>query len=211
MTANPFRGSCSPQPSIIPQKRKAIDPDGPQNPEEKFLASLDPSASPEAPAPMAASTSTQPERPVLTVSQQFLEAQTNLPALSHSIKKGKGKDWLTFVNLRNEHKWRHITLTGAALQAATVTLNKAITTLRTSHAIRKCLRELETDVMRRISARDYSSLYSSSVLFQALTIWHYTAIDRNTKEKRFSPWWKQTCDAVPGLAVCGLGPFHNQN
>jgi len=97
-TANPFRGSCSPQLSIIPQKRKAIDPDGPQNPEEKFLASLDPSALPEAPAPMVASTSTQPECPVLTVSQQFLEAQTNLLASSYSIKKGEGKDWLTFVN-----------------------------------------------------------------------------------------------------------------
>src|SRR6266436_5390592 len=97
--ANPFWGSCSPQPSIIPQKHKAIDPDGPQNLEEKFLASLDPSVSPEAPAPMAASTSTQPECPVLTVLQQFLEAQTNLLALSYSIKKGEGKDWLTFVNL----------------------------------------------------------------------------------------------------------------
>src|SRR5258708_21701766 len=95
----------------------------------------------------------------------------------------EGKDWLTFVNLQNEHKWHHITLTGAALQAATVTLNKVITTLRTSHAIQKCLKELETDVMQRISVRDYSSLYSSSVLFQALTIWDYTAIDCNTKEK----------------------------
>src|SRR5258708_1227305 len=181
--ANPFQGSCSPQPSIIPQKCKAIDLDGPQNLEEKFLASLDPSASPEAPAPMAALTSTQPEHPVLTVSQQFLEAQTNLPASSYSIKKGEGKDWLTFVNLQNEHKWHHITLTGAGLQAATVTLNKVITNLRTSHAIQKCLKELETDVMQRISVRDYSSLYSSSVLFQALTIWDYTAIDCNTKEK----------------------------
>ena len=69
---------------------KAIDPDGPQNPEEKFLASSGPSVSPEAPVLMVASMSTQPEIPVLTASQQFLEAQTKLPSSSFSIKKGGG-------------------------------------------------------------------------------------------------------------------------
>src|SRR5260370_30999092 len=132
---------------------------------------------------MAPSMSTQPECLVLTVSQQFLKAQMSLPASSYSIKKGEGKDWVTFVNLWNEHKWHHSTLTRAALQGATVTLNKVITTLRSSHALQKCLKELETDVMQRISMRDYISWYSSSVLFQTLTIWHYTAINCNTKEK----------------------------
>ena len=56
------------------------------------LASLNPSASPKAPAAIVASKSTLPECLVLTVSQQFLKAQTNLPSSSYSIKKSEGQD-----------------------------------------------------------------------------------------------------------------------
>jgi len=67
--------------------------------------------------------------------QQFFEAQINLLSLPFSIKKGEG-DWFTLVKLRDEHKW-YSALTGVALQAATETLNKVITTPKSTHAVQK--------------------------------------------------------------------------
>ncbi len=104
-----------------------------------------------------------------TPSQKFLKAQTNLPSSLFSIKKGD-EDWFTFVSLRNEHKWCYSTLTGATLQAATNTLNGAIATQKAPHAVQQCLKELEGDVIRRISEKDYYSSYSYLLLFQTLTI-----------------------------------------
>src|SRR6266436_5555071 len=95
----------------------------------EFLA---PSASSKAPAPMVVSMSTQPESLAL---QQFFKAQTNLLSSPFSIKKGEG-DWFTLIKLRDEHKW-YSALTGVALQAATETLNKVITMLKSTHAVWK--------------------------------------------------------------------------
>ena len=122
---NPFPGPSSPQLQSVPQKHKAIKVDS---------LPVSPSASLEAVALMVASTSTQLDSPVLAMSQQFLEAQTNLPSLSLSIKKGD-EDWFTFIKLQNEHKWHYSALTGAALQAATDILNKVIMTLKLTHAV----------------------------------------------------------------------------
>ena len=91
-----------------------------------------PSASSKAPVLMVVLMSTQPESPA---SQQFFEAQTNLLSLPFSIKKGGG-DWFTLVKLRDKHKW-YSALTGVALQAATETLNKVITTPKSTHAVWK--------------------------------------------------------------------------
>ena len=116
--------------------------------------------SPEVPIPKM--TSTQPEDPPLTASQWFLEAQTNLSSSLFSIKKGE-KDWFTFVKLRNEHQWIYSTLIGTALQSATNILNNQISTPKMSHAIRQCLKDLELEVIRRISSEDYSSTYPYSI------------------------------------------------
>src|SRR5258708_19490165 len=86
----------------------------------------------EAPVVMVVSMSTQPKSPAL---QQFFEAQINLPSSPFSIKKGEG-DWFTLVKLRDKHKW-YSALTGVALQAATETLNKVITTPKSTHAVWK--------------------------------------------------------------------------
>src|SRR5258708_31946218 len=67
--------------------------------------------------------------------QQFFKAQINLLSLPFSIKEGEG-DWFTLVKLRDEHKW-YSALTGVALQVATETLNKVITTPQSAHAVRK--------------------------------------------------------------------------
>src|SRR5258707_2091982 len=95
----------------------------------EFLA---PSVSSEAPMPMVVLMSTRPESPAL---QQFFKAQINLLSLPFSIKKGEG-DWFTLVKLRDEHKW-YSAPTGVALQVATETLNKLITTPKSTHAVQK--------------------------------------------------------------------------
>ena len=125
LMTNPFPGPSSPWVQLVPQKHKAIEMDS---------LPVSPSTSLEAVALMVASSSTRLDSPVLTTSQQFLKAQTNLPSSLLSIKKGD-EDWFTFVKLWNEHKWHYSALTGAALQAATDTLNKVITTLKSTHAV----------------------------------------------------------------------------
>src|SRR5260221_4548759 len=70
---------------------------------------------------------------------------------------------------RSEHKWCCSALSVVAFQEATETLNRAITAMKSTYAVWKCLKELENDVMQRISTQDYSSLYSYSLLFQTLT------------------------------------------
>src|SRR5260221_10586662 len=49
---------------------------------------------------------------------------------------------------RSEHKWCCSALSVVALQEATETLNRAITTLKSTYAVWKCLKELENDVMQ---------------------------------------------------------------
>jgi hypothetical protein len=187
-TPGPCMESDPTQPPIAPQKRKAADLDleDSQDPGKKRLQvrtrsipSLpplpfmrcreftNPTAQTSPPGPLRARassstttmTSVQPEEPVLTRSQRFLEENTNLSSSLFSLKKGD-KEWFTFVKLRNKHRWTYGSLTGAALQSATNILNGEIETPKSSHAVRQCLKDLETEVVRRISSKDYTSASS---------------------------------------------------
>ncbi|KAF8314127.1 uncharacterized protein EI90DRAFT_3022472 [Cantharellus anzutake] len=90
-----------------------------------------------------------------------------------------GKKWLQASPLGP------FSLTGTALQSATNILNGEIETPKSSHAVHQCLKDLETEVVRRISSKDYTTFNSEK------------------KQKQFSHWWKETCDAVPGLMLLG--------
>src|SRR5258705_343932 len=65
----------------------------------------------------------------------FFMENGNDGRLIWALKKGEG-DWFTLIKLRDEHKW-YSALTGVALQAATETLNKVITTPKSTHAVQK--------------------------------------------------------------------------
>ena len=128
---------------------------------------------------------------------------TRVDSASLAIRK-ENKEWLEFVNMRNERKWKSSDMTDARWRQATDDFNA-----RTSphevvpkkvSAVKKCLRDLEITIEKRHATSDYDSLscfeFSNLVStdLRILEEW-----DSAHSARVPSEWWKITCFAVPGF------------
>ncbi|EIW51483.1 uncharacterized protein TRAVEDRAFT_137340 [Trametes versicolor FP-101664 SS1] len=140
----------------------------------------------------------------LTPSQQVFSISTGLNPLSMVIPGGD--EFFLFMNLRAEHQWASHSMTPRKWVEAAEIYNTELektkhrlgyygwTVKKTPRALMDKLGEIESMVLRRLSAGDYKCKLS---IFMFVHVSALSNASVTAKESRSEDFWKKHCHAVP--------------